>query len=164
MKAIVMQRVTNQICEDAIKTAAVSPYRTSEDFAKRHSAELLSLAREQFIQDGYVIEKKAFHDAVEKVDPEVMKEVSENVDAINEALRLEYEKGRADVLKNLPRWDESQFEMDAPCVNLEWLHVGKKMIYLPDLEKLPGFRRGRNDDYRGKTTCQETERNLLRFP
>jgi hypothetical protein len=47
---------------------------------------VLALAREQFIKDGYVIEKKAFHDAVEKVDPEVMKEVSDNVDNMKEEL------------------------------------------------------------------------------
>lgn len=46
------------------------------------ASELLSLAREQFIKDGYVIEKKIFHDAMEKVDPEVKKEVSENMDMI----------------------------------------------------------------------------------
>lgn len=62
------------------------------EFTKKKAAELLSLAREQFIKDGYVIEKKAFHDAVEKVSPEVMKEVSKNVDAMNEALHLEHEK------------------------------------------------------------------------
>lgn len=56
------------------------------------AAELLSLAREQFIKDGYVIEKKAFHDAVKKVDPEVMKEVSKAADLtwkdINEIERI----------------------------------------------------------------------------
>ena len=36
-------------------------------WAIKKARELLSLAREQFIKDGYVIEKKAFHDAVEKV-------------------------------------------------------------------------------------------------
>lgn len=54
--------------------------QTYEDYAKEQTAQLLSLAREQFIKDGYVIEKKAFHDAVKKVDPEVMKEVFENID------------------------------------------------------------------------------------
>lgn len=33
-----------------------------------YAAKLLPLAREQFIKDGYIIEKKAFHDAVEKID------------------------------------------------------------------------------------------------
>ena len=52
----------------------------AKGYAKRHAKSLLILAREQFIKDGYVIEKKAFHDAVKKVDPEVMKEVSDNID------------------------------------------------------------------------------------
>lgn len=51
-----------------------------------NTKELLALAREQFIKDRYVIEKKAFHDAVKKVDPEVMKEVSDNVDKEKEGL------------------------------------------------------------------------------
>ena len=56
------------------------------DQIKPDAAELLALAREQFIKDGYIIEKKAFHDAVEKVDPKVMKEVSDNVDKTKEGL------------------------------------------------------------------------------
>ena len=55
----------------------------ADRIAKESAAELLALAREQFIKDGYVIEKKAFHDAVEKVAPEVMKEVSANIDFEN---------------------------------------------------------------------------------
>ena len=61
------------------------------DTARNEATELLSLAREQFIKDGYVIEKKAFHDAVEKVDPEVMEQVSEAVDLSNfEYMMLRY--------------------------------------------------------------------------
>lgn len=74
------------------------------EWTKEHSAELLSLAREQFIKDGYVIEKKAFHDAVKKVDPKVIKEVSEKWDAMKEALRIEYERGKTDALKDIPKW------------------------------------------------------------
>ena len=78
--------------------------QTYEDYAKEQTAQLLSLAREQFIKDGYVIEKKAFHDAVKKVDPKVMKKVSEEWNAMKEALRLEYERGKADALKDIPKW------------------------------------------------------------
>lgn len=53
---------------------------------------VLDLVREQLIKDGYVIEKKAFHDAVAKVDPEAMKEVSDNVDKANEEKPTEFEK------------------------------------------------------------------------
>ena len=78
--------------EKAIKDM-IKPYAAwPDDIFKEESAKLLFLAREQFIKDGYVIEKKAFHDAIKKVSPEVMKEVSKNVDAMNEALHLEHEK------------------------------------------------------------------------
>jgi len=66
----------------AISQSVTAPDKEMATFVKDWSGTLLSFAREQFKKDGYVIEKKAFHDAVEKVDPEVMKEVSENVDKI----------------------------------------------------------------------------------
>ena len=112
-----------------------------------YASELLSLAREQFIKDGYVIEKKAFHDAVEKADPEVIKEVSKNVD-MQIALRTEYEKGRADALKDLPRWKKAtgkeRFnermivlvgDNDLYCTN--YAEEGEYYISFPELEKLP---------------------------
>lgn len=104
---------------------------------------LLELAREQFIKDGYVIEKKAFHDAVEKVAPEVMKEVFDKVD-IEEALRLEYEKGRTDALKDLPRWRVSNaMRSTLPTVmygnNGMILYKDGLEVSISDLEKLPGF-------------------------
>lgn len=54
-----------------------------KSYAKRHAKSLLSIASEQFIKDGYIIEKW---------------------DAMKEALRLEYERGKADALKDIPRW------------------------------------------------------------
>ena len=57
----------------------VSTVFIDDDTTRKIAKELLSLAREQLIHEGYIIEKKAFHDAVEKVEPEVMKEVEENV-------------------------------------------------------------------------------------
>ena len=82
------------------------------DYAKRHAKTLLALAREQFIKDGYIIEKKAFHDAVEKVPPEVMKEVSDNVDKENELAKKHLEgyiKGREDTLREMKDFIESHF-------------------------------------------------------
>lgn len=70
-------------------------------FLKEKSAELLAIAREQFINDGYVIEKKAFHDAVEKVDPKIMEEVSDNIDkkiSENSGQLNEFEKRIKDLL------------------------------------------------------------------
>lgn len=90
-----------------------------EEFTKKKAAELLSLAKEQFIKDGYIIEKKAFHDAVEKINPEVIKEVSENVDFENfihdlserypevsfakltRIAKAAYDYGKAEALKDL---------------------------------------------------------------
>lgn len=119
---------------------ADSSEETFHEEVKKHAAELLAIARDQFIKDGYVIEKKAFHDAVEKVSPEVMKEVSENVD-MEEALRLGYEKGKADALKDLPRWKK------LPDGIMKQVHLMDKAIIVnhhyilfSDLEKLPGFK------------------------
>jgi len=46
-----------------------------DEFIKKNAAELLHLAREQFIKDGYVIEKKAFHDAVENISDKHLAEM-----------------------------------------------------------------------------------------
>ena len=133
----------------AISLSIAEPKKPTSEFVKEYSAKLLSLAREQFIKDGYVIEKKAFHDAVEKVDPDVMKEVSENVD-MKEALRTEYEKGRADALKDLPRWKkigrgnnysaETKFTINGRYLEMnDTLNVVYE-VPLSALEKLPRFK------------------------
>ena len=127
-----------------------------DSWVKNCAKELLSLAREQFIEEGYVIEKKAYHDVVEKVDPEVMKEVSETVDAMKEALRHEYEKGRADALKDMPRWQYAYSlitDYDGTTINPEMHYTTDnflvvvpensnkaKCLMLNDLKKLPGFK------------------------
>jgi gas vesicle protein len=82
----------------AISLSVVEPQKPTSAFVKEYAAELIALAREQFIKDGYVIEKKAFHDAVKKVSPEVMKAVSENVDKANKEL-TEFEKVLGDIVK-----------------------------------------------------------------
>lgn len=48
----------------------------SDAILKASAAELLSLAREQFIKDGYVIMKKAFHDAIENISDKHLAEMS----------------------------------------------------------------------------------------
>ena len=111
------------------------------------ASKLLALAREQFIKDGYVIEKKAFHDAMEKVSPGVMKEVSEKIGQLD-ALE-QYRKGREDALKDLPRWEKSgvphlctevkSYSLDGEAPDLWLLHSGWK-INVKSLEKLPGFK------------------------
>ena len=140
--------------EKAIKDM-IKPYAAwPDDIFKEESAKLLFLAREQFIKDGYVIEKKAFHDAVEKVDPGIMKEVSKNVDM------TEYEKGRAEALKDLPRWKKAERDVDAGTIDFavfhkndggdheDWfsveatnrLYKDEYYLELSDLKKLPGFK------------------------
>ena len=109
-------------------------------FLKEKASELLALAREQFINDGYVIEKKAFHDAVEKVATEVMKEVSDKVD-MEEALRLVYEKGKADALKDLPRWKKlPNGIMKQVKLMKDAIIINNHYIRYSDIEKLPGFK------------------------
>lgn len=117
-----------------------------DELLHKAASELLSLAREQFVKDGYVIEKKIFHDAVGKVDPGIMKEVSKNVDM------TEYEKGRADALKDWPRWKKAKkyikLGLDDFCFTLDndgkmspyWdteIEKGQYFITEFDLEKLP---------------------------
>ena len=138
-------------------TSGEIPMERMKEVVRNRAKELLSLAREQLIKEGYVIEKKAYHDAVEKVDPEVMKDVSENVDAMmEEALRLEYEKGRADALKDMPRWRYAYTLIEDALEGLRHpgLHYTNedclviipedsndaKCILLKDLKKLPGFK------------------------
>ena len=65
-------------------TSGEIPMERMKEVVRNRAAELLSLAREQPIKDGYVIEKKTFHDAVKRVDPEVKKEVSEEQKPINQ--------------------------------------------------------------------------------
>jgi hypothetical protein len=48
----------------------------ADRIAKESAAELLTLAREQFIKDGYIIEKKSFHDAVENISDKHRAEMS----------------------------------------------------------------------------------------
>ena len=48
----------------------------SDAVLKASASELLSLAREQFIKDGYIIKKKAFHDAIESISDKHLAEMS----------------------------------------------------------------------------------------
>lgn len=112
-----------------------------DSWVKTCAKALLSLAREQFVKDGYVIEKKIFHDAVKRVDPGIMEEVSKNVDM------TEYEKGRADALKDLPRWkkicrgnnysSETKFTINGRYLEMNDTLNDVYEVALSDLEKLP---------------------------
>lgn len=63
--------------------------------AKGSAAELLALAREQFIKDGYVIEKKAFHDAVENISDKHRAEMS-----VEYSLHCKVENGTRHAIMN----------------------------------------------------------------
>ena len=79
-----------------LKKQDVSSEEIVED-AKRLSPELLSLAREQLIHEGHIIENH-FNRAVEKVEPEVMKEVEAACElALKIADEVQYRKGQYDV-------------------------------------------------------------------
>ena len=95
--------------------------------AKQWAAKLLELAREQLIKDGYVIEKKAFHDAVENVEPETNVLINMTIDYAlhakkdgdrhaemdcEEFKRLfhkYYDKGKEDALKKIEQDPESSY-------------------------------------------------------
>lgn len=126
---------------------------------KEYAAELLSLAREQFIKDGYVIEKKAFHDAVENISDKSLAEMSVqysihckvedgtrhavmNWEAFQKVAQKFIDIGKAEALKDLPRWEPNQVSYSEEPVlcngntilNLGWVH-----IHINQLKKLPGF-------------------------
>lgn len=90
VRTCITENLTTHI-KDRNGTEMSSTVFIDDDTTKKLASELLSLTYEQFIKDGYVIEKKAFHDAVEKVSPEVMKDVSDNIDK-TEVEMTEFEK------------------------------------------------------------------------
>ena len=131
------------ICEDAVIESRLFPERTSEDFAKKHSEELLDLAREEIEEE---LKKNLANNDIYRV-PEWLREI----------LVMAKENGRAEALKDLPRWKKIR---DNGCVDADgdtytdclcllkrgWYQVmssgtkvGGEIRYLPirDLEKLP---------------------------
>jgi len=121
----------------------------NDDTAKKIAAELLSLAREQFIKDGYIIEKKAFHDAIENISDKHLAEMSVKYsihckveDGTRHAIMnwKEFQKvaqnfidiGKAEALKDLPRWETIKKDDNAiaiiPYVSTNML--GEKMLYI----------------------------------
>lgn len=118
----------------------------SDDEIKKLAPKILNLAREQLIKDGYVIEKKAFHDAVEKVSPEVMKEVSGNVDKMEEEL-TEFEKFMDKVVDDAIRETYSKDGFYDICRDA--LALAKKELARRDevitLNNLPPYDKGFQD-------------------
>lgn len=144
------------------------------EYIKKNSDVLLSLAREQFIKDGgredrYLESEKSKRQTLPtsgKVEEFVKNSaiymqggiatnVPDDMDDMKEILDAEYEKGRADVLKYLPKW---RFWENGACGNGEGIPLalvvrglngfelvdslgtkGEKYILLSDLKKLPGY-------------------------
>lgn len=133
---------------------------------------ILECAREQFIKDGYVIEKKAFHDTVENISDKHRAEMSVeysihckvkdgtrnaimNWDAFQKVAQKFIDIGKAEALKDLPRWREWE---NGACGSSDGYPIalvygaggirftsvlgitGEKYIMLDDLKKLPGFK------------------------
>lgn len=67
---------------------------------KKSAAELLAIAREQLIKDGYVIAKKAFYDAVENISDKHFAEMS-----VEYSSHCKVENGTRRAVMN---WDEFQ--------------------------------------------------------
>jgi hypothetical protein len=121
---------------------------------------LLELARDQFIKDGYVIEKKAFHDAVENISDKNLAEMSVeyslhckiedgtrhaimNWEAFQKVAQKFIDVGKAEALKDLPWWKKSGpntgqiILYKGSCNEQTCLYAGGYKIMLSDLEKLP---------------------------
>lgn len=96
---------------------------------KKLAAELLDLARKEFVEQGYVIEKKAFHDAVEKIDDKHNAEMSleyslhckvengtrhavMNWNEFQKVAQRFIDCGKAEALNDLPRW--KKFDVHDP--------------------------------------------------
>ena len=127
---------------------------------KKKASELLALAREQIIKDGYVIEKKAFHDAMENISDKHRAAMSVeyashckvengtrhaimNWEAFQKVAQKFINIGKAEALKDLPRWRKAgacgkrsvrfwMLDQDALLDQQE-----ERFISIADLEKLP---------------------------
>lgn len=130
---------------------------------KDSASELLSLARDQFIKDGYVFEKKAFHDAVENISDKNLAEMSVqysihckvedgtrhaimNWNTFQKVAQKFIDIGKAEALKDLPRWKKcdpnsiynTKFNFIVNGVG-RYIVLDGYMINVDRLEKLPGF-------------------------
>ena len=140
---------------------------------KSIAAELLTLAREQFIKDGYIIEKKASHDAVENISDKHQTGMSVeytlhckvengtrhavmNWEAFQKVAQKFIDIGKAEALKDLPRWKKypKGTEIDPlAVVRFSDGYIGRSkyasedcyVLEVKDMLKLPGFKEGDND-------------------
>ena len=131
---------------------------------KKMATELLKLAREELVKQGYVIEKKLFHDAVEKIDDRYKAEMCveyslhckvENgtrhaVMNWNEFQKIAQhfiDRGEAEALNDLPRWKKigrgNNYSSEVKfAINGRYLEMNDTLndvyeVALSNLEKLP---------------------------
>ena len=128
--------------------------------AKVLAKKLFDIARKELVKQGYVIEKKAFHDAVEKIDDKNKAEMSiqyslhckvengtrhavMNWESFQKLAQHFIDLGKAEALKDLPRWEPNQVSYSEEPIlcngntilNLGWVH-----IHIDQMKKLPGFK------------------------
>ena len=148
-------------------TSGEIPMERMKELVRNRAAELLSLAREQFIKDGYVIEKKAFHDAVDKIDDKHKAEMSVeyslhckvengtrhaviNWNEFQKVAQHFIDCGKAEAMKDLPRWRIELSEMELAAYGIigggvasqenPRVYLNGRSIDLYSLKKLPGFK------------------------
>ena len=108
------------ICEDAVRESQLFPERTSEDFAKKHSAELLDLARKELSRQGSIVLP------IEDFEKHYVEA---------------QEKGRKEALKDLPRWRRGlpPGTISLDVSSYDFICVNNKLLELSSLVKFPGF-------------------------
>lgn len=95
-----------------------------DEFIRKKAAELLALAFREFK------ENEATH----------MKEF------VDHKLKEAYEKGKADALKDLPRWSKNAFTRGCAAIDIsglteaDYIRREGKLLSISNLEKLPGFK------------------------
>ena len=158
------QQNLKSICDACIKAPGVDTI----EVAIMESKKLLSLAREQLIKDGYVIEKKAFHDAVENISDKHIAEMSVqyslhckvengtrhavmNWEAFQKLAQKFIDIGKEEALKDLPRWKKHECGLLPKKFYMQFydsvlkgndgiiLYNGYE-ISLQSITKLPGFK------------------------
>lgn len=161
VRTCITENLTNHVKDGNSAEMSFSVF-IDNDTTKKLASELLSLVREQLIKDGYIIEKKAFHDAVENISDKHRAEMSVeyslhckiedgtrhaimNWEAFQKVAQKFINIGKAEALKDLPRWCVNVHNIDSG-VSIDWrkgeafICYKGKIISLKDLEKLPGFK------------------------
>lgn len=105
------------------------------DCIKSEAAELLDLSRKEFVEQGYVIEKKLFHDTVEKIDDKHKAEMS-----VEYSLHCKIENGTRHAIMN---WNEFQkvAQHFIDCGKEEALEELKKNLVDKDIYRVPEWLR-----------------------